>query len=135
VGASCGALRAERRACSFFLVGVPTRIGSTPVLPDKDVHHSACAQFSLAVNLGCEDIAAPNDGPIAKVLHFGARKLKPSQPSPLGVKCSRGSQYIGLIFSFFLAAAHDDRFGRYQFLERLCVSGEPCAPNRLASTQ
>lgn len=56
---------------SFSHVAVPTRIGPSPALPNKDLRHSSRVQYSFAINFRFCDIAAPDDGDIAKVLHFG----------------------------------------------------------------
>ena len=117
------------------LVGMPTRIGPTPVLPDEYLRHSAGTQRAFAVNLRFYDVAAPNDGYIAKMLHLGSRKFKPDQFSTLRVKLGGGLQHIGLVFPFLFAPAHDDSFWRHQFLEGLYVAGKPCAPYGHADTQ
>jgi len=53
------------------------------------------------------------------MLHFRAGELKPNQSSTFGVKFSRRSQYIGAVFPLLLAATHDNRSGRHQFLHFL----------------
>jgi len=83
---------------------VPTRIGPSPLPPDKDLRHSARTRGSFAVNLSVHDIAAPDDGHVAKVLNFGTRKFKPDKLSSLGVKLDSSSEHIGLVLPCFLAA-------------------------------
>src|SRR5580693_5084422 len=102
---------------SFFWVGVPPRIGPPPALPNKDFGHSARTRGSFAVNLEFHDIAAPNDGDIAKVLNFGAGEFKPDKLSTFGMKFNGSSNYVGLVLPFSLSPTHDYRLGRHEFLE------------------
>src|SRR5208283_875852 len=73
---------------SFFFVGVPTWISPPAVLPDKDFGHSTGARGPFSLNLGFQEIAAPNDSYIAEVLHLGAGELEPKQSSTFGMKFS-----------------------------------------------
>jgi hypothetical protein len=101
------------------------------VLPDKDLRRSARAGRSFAVNLHFHDIAAPNDGNIAKPLHSGKGEFEAEELTTFGVKFSSRSKDIGLILSFFLAATHYNGPMRNQSLQCLCIAGKLCAPNRL----
>ena len=121
--------------CSFCRTGVPAWIAPTAVFPNKDLRCSAGTRLAFAILLRLQDEGAPNDGDIAKVLNFSARKFEPNEFSTAGMEFSRTSHYVGLVFPFFLAATDDDGFGWHQFFDRFRVAREPGAPYGFARAQ
>src|SRR5262245_3334598 len=114
---------------------MPSWIRPRAALPDEYLRHAARTRRAFTIDLELDDIAAPNDGNIAEVLHFGAGELKAKKLSAFGMEFSRCSKHIRLVLPFFLAAAHDDGPGRHQLLKRLCVACEPGAPYSFAGLQ
>jgi len=93
----------------LFFVGVPPGFVHRPFCRTKISRNPAGGRRSLAVDLGFENLAAPDDGDAAEMLHRGARKFKADQFPALGVKSVRRLEHDALAFPFVFADACDDR--------------------------
>ena len=91
---------------------MPTGVGPLTVAAHEDFARAAGRDRASTVHLRLDQVVAPDDGHIAKVLNFGVRKFEANQLASTSLK--------------LLCGLED------QCLKGFCVAGKPRPPHRFA---
>jgi hypothetical protein len=108
---------------------------ASAIAAHKNFGDAAGAQILFAARFRFDQILTPDNGHVAKTLHFGARKFESHQLSAGGAKFRGGAKDISLMLPLLFPGANHDGIGRHQAVKSVRIVGKPCVPNRLAQSK
>src|SRR5215471_19624515 len=97
-----------------FGISVPAGVRPLSLPLHEDFGDTPHRPLSFATHFHLENVFAPGDGHVAKMLDLGSGKLEADQFFAGGMKIGRRLQHFGLVFPFSFPRTDDDRVVGHQ---------------------